>query len=57
LEARRRQLELENCTFKPKIDSKSNRIASNHRMLASSKSYEVLYGKHDKKMEKAKKLL
>jgi hypothetical protein len=55
-ESRKSQLEMKGCTFKPNIDKKSEAIAQNNR-LTSNKSYEVLFKKHNNKMEKVKKLI
>ena len=46
---------MKDCTFKPIIDKKSEKLAQTTR--SSSKSYETLFKKHSTKMEKAKKLL
>lgn len=50
-------LELRNCTFKPNIDKKSSNIADKNRGLSSNKSYEVLFSKHNTRMDKMKKLV
>ena len=56
-EKKKEEFELRGCTFKPSIDKKSEKIAHQNRGLSSSKSYEVLFSKHNTKMEKVKKLV
>ena len=55
LDQRKAQLEMKDCTFKPSIDKKSEKLALT--TSANSKSYETLFKKHSIKMEKAQKLL
>jgi hypothetical protein len=56
-EAKKQQLELRDCTFKPAIDKKSEKLAQINRGFSSNKSYETLYNKHTAKMEKVRKLV
>lgn len=48
---------MKDCTFKPNIDPRSERIAQQNRGMSSNKSYEVLFNKHNTKLEKVKKLM
>ena len=48
---------MKDCTFKPIIDKKSEKMSKQNRGLSSNKSYEVLFNKHSSKMERVKKLM
>ena len=54
-EKQKAKQELKDCTFKPQIDKKSSRMASEMQNLTPS--YEILHRKQAKQKERAKKLL